>query len=518
MKKYKMTKKQKAAHSASEKYILYGGAVGGGKSAWLVNECNLHCLKYPGARVFLCRHQLTSLRKTTLLTLEEWLPTEYIEQHHKTQHYFRYRNGSMLFYGGLGDDIKAIEKLKSMELSAYAIDQAEESEEQFFFMLNSRLRLKLKNIQYKAWLTANPTSNWVRTRFVESSLEDHVFIPALPGDNPHLPSTYVADLLKVLPVEIAEAWLGGSWDSIQEENNLFSYNDIRAAMERSGDDGGPVCIGCDVARFGHDETVIAMKRGNVLTFEKIMARKDTMTTTGEIIKTARGDKNIPLKIDSIGVGAGVADRLAEQKYNMREIVASAKATQNTVYKNKRAEDYFSFKNLLPTLRIPDDEKLAAQMMAIRYRIFSDGLLLIESKAELKRRGQSSPDRLDALVIVCSGEGGEELVPDKSWTVFTGTPQTEIDAEKPRAQYRHVPHPVFSTAAEQKQRIEMGRQDAIEATAKGIKPTAPVEMTAEQREQKARAVREAEKRTEEETDWIVGSSGGGRAKPGDSRLA
>ncbi len=518
MKKYRMTKRQKTAHTASERYILYGGAVGGGKSVWLVNECNLHCLKYPGARVYLCRHQLTSLRKTTLLTLEEWLPTEYIEQHHKTQHYFRYRNGSMLFYGGLGDDIKAIEKLKSMELSAYAIDQAEESNEQFFFMLNSRLRLKLKNIQYKAWMTANPTSNWVRTRFVESALEDHVFVPALPGDNPHLPSTYVADLYKVLPAEIADMWLNGTWDSIQEENNLFSYSDIRAAMERSASDSGPVCIGCDVARFGHDETVIAMKRGNVLTFERIMSRKDTMTTTGEIIKTARGDKTIPLKIDSIGVGGGVADRLAEQKFNMREIIASAKASQNTIYKNKRAEDYFSFKNLLPTLRIPDDEKLAAQMMAIRYRIFSDGLLLIESKQELKRRGQTSPDRLDALIICCSGEGGEELVPDKSWTVYAGTPQSEIDAEKPRPQGRHVPHPFFSTPAEQEQRKRMGLADATEAKRKGIKPTVPVEMTAEQREQKAREAAEQERRTEEESDWIVGSGGGGRAKPGDSRLS
>lgn len=419
MKKYKATEKQTLAHESASAYVLFGGAVGGGKTVWLVNECILHCMENAGARVYLCRHQLTSLRKTTLLTLEEWLPAEYIEQHHRTQHYFRFRNGSMLFYGGLGDDITAIEKLKSMELSGWACDQVEETSEQYFFMLNSRLRLKLKGITYKAWMTANPTSNWVRTRFVESALEDHVFVPALPGDNPHLPSNYVAQLRKHLPAEIAEAWLEGSWDAITEENNLFSYGAVREAMERTVDEAGPVCVGCDVARFGHDETVIVLKRGNVLTFEKIMARKDTMTTTGEVIKAARGDKTIPLKIDSIGVGAGVADRLAEQGYAMREIVASEKAEQKSIYKNKRAEDYFSFKNLLPALRIPDDERLLAQMLAIRYRVFSDGLLLIESKQELKRRGQNSPDRLDALVIACSGEGGEETTAPPAYHYHIG---------------------------------------------------------------------------------------------------
>jgi len=325
----------------------------------------------------------------------------------------------MLYYGGLGDDLKSIEKLKSMELSAYGIDQAEETTEEFFFMLNSRLRLKLEGIQYKAWLTANPTPNWVRTRFVESKIEDHIFIPALPSDNPHLPSSYILDLRKVLPAELCSSWIEGSWDAIREENNLFSYAEIRMAMERKEEDVGGLCVGCDPARYGHDETVIVLKQGNALTFEKIMIKKDTMTTAGEIVRITRGDRTMPLKIDSIGVGAGIADRLLEQDYNVREIIASAKPDQDKIYKNKRAEDYFSFKNILPKLRIPDDEKLMAQMLAIRYRVFSDGLLLIESKAELKRRGQASPDRLDALVIACSGEGGQEIPDQPSWIYHHG---------------------------------------------------------------------------------------------------
>jgi len=503
MKKYQMTKKQKLAHDAKEKHLMFGGAVGGGKSVWLVNECNLHCLKYPGARVYLCRHQLTSLRKTTLLTLEEWLPMEYIVQHHRTHHYFKYRNGSYLYYGGLGDDLKAIEKLKSMELSAYAIDQAEETTEDFFFMLNSRLRLKLKNIQYNAWLTANPTSNWVRTRFVESKLDDHLFIAALPGDNPYLPSSYIPDLIKVLPEPIAASWIFGNWDAITEENNLFSYSEIRAAMDRKADDSGSACIGADIARFGHDETVISMKRGNILTFEKILSKKDTMTTSGEIIRTARSDKSIPIKVDSIGVGGGVFDRIQEQGYNAREIIASARAEQHTMYKNKKAEDYFSFKNLLPKLQIPDDPKLLAQMLAIRYRVFSDGLLLIESKAELKRRGQTSPDRLESLIICCSGEGGEEIAPDPAWAGDGTSLEKQIEKKKAESIMEGkkgvpVDHP-FLSAGQNRERKERGIILDPEVPGEAYDP-------------------DAEKRKDWNASWGVGSSGGQRKKKGDSRMA
>ena len=53
--------------------------------------------------------------------------------------------------------------------------------------------------------------------------------------------------------------------------------------------------------------------------------------------------------------------------------------------------------MLDEISLPNDEKLKSQMLSIRYRILSDGLILIESKEELKKRGLSSPDRLDAIV-------------------------------------------------------------------------------------------------------------------------
>lgn len=403
---YKPTKnkKQMLAHALKVLFILFGGAVGGGKTAWLVCSAILHCLMYPGARVFLCRQHLSSFKRTTLLELEKFLPLGYVKKHHRTENFILFRNGSRIYYGGLGDDVRAIDKLKSMELSAWGCDQVEEISEQFFHMLNSRLRLAtVPQKEYKGWLTCNPTSNWVRQRFIESSLENHAFVQSLPKENPFLPSDYEQRLRETLPDELVQAWVDGNWDVIADENQVFSYQEIEDAMNRKASKEGEPYYSCDVSRYGNDETVIAKLEGQTVTIEKVFSKKSTMETSGKLIKETGFDLSAPIKIDSIGVGGGVYDRLQEQHYNVQEYISSSSAKENKIYKNKRAEDFFHLKKLLSELSIPNDPKLKSQMMSIRYRIFSDGLILIESKDEIRKRGLPSPDRLDAIVMVCSGD-------------------------------------------------------------------------------------------------------------------
>jgi len=362
---YKPTKKQIQAHRANATYLLFGGAMGGGKSAWLCNESIYHCLKYPGARVYLARNELAALKKTTLLTLLEFLPFALVEKHNKSDCFIQFKNSSTIYYGGLGDDIRAIEKLKSMELSMYAIDQAEETTENFFHMLNSRLRLRLLRTKYKGLLTSNPTGNWVRARFIDRQIEDHAFIPALPNENPYLPSDYEARLREILPEELVRAWIEGDWNVITNENNVFRYEEVMAAMTRQVPNEGEECVAVDISRYGSNETVIVRKRGNRITFEDIFAQKSTMETVGRILKIVDHNTEIPIKIDAIGVGAGAADRLKEQGFNVIEVIGSQSAMKNQKYKNKRAENYWNLRKALPQLSIPNDDKLRAQMMSIR---------------------------------------------------------------------------------------------------------------------------------------------------------
>ena len=132
---YLPTNRQAVAHTVPERYVLYGGAVGGGKSVWECNEGIQLSLECSGNVGYMCRHELSSFMRTTMLTLERYLPAGIVAQHHQTENFFRLVNGSLIFYGGLGDDLRAIDRLKSMELGWFAIDQAEETSESHFFLL-----------------------------------------------------------------------------------------------------------------------------------------------------------------------------------------------------------------------------------------------------------------------------------------------------------------------------------------------------------------------------------------------
>ena len=231
---YKPTPRQKQAHMAPERYKLYGGAVGGGKSVWLCAEVITQLLKYPGNRAYMCRNALIDLRLSTLVTFEKICKREFIAKHQQEDHTIIFNNGSELVYGGLGG-LEELDKIKSREFGLFAIDEATECDEEHFLLLCSRLRWKLPDgthPNYFGLLASNPEPGWVKDRFVDQKLEDHVFIPALPRDNPHLPHDYDAKLRKLFPLDACRRYLDGSWDVFEgqiykefdKERHVFDHD------------------------------------------------------------------------------------------------------------------------------------------------------------------------------------------------------------------------------------------------------------------------------------------------------
>ena len=77
-------------------------------------------------------------------------------------------------------------------------------------------------------------------------------------------------------------------------------------------------IGCDVARFGDDQTVIGQKVDEKVDLPYKTRGQDTMKTADRIIelgesliKRYRWTGKIPVKVDDGGVGGGVVDRLRQ---------------------------------------------------------------------------------------------------------------------------------------------------------------------------------------------------------------
>jgi hypothetical protein len=159
--------------------------------------------------------------------------------------------------------------------------------------------------------------------------------------------------------------------------------------------------GVDVARSGNDESTIYRKRGGVFRREFAMVGiGDTMTLSGEVHNRLRATQ-WPAAIDVIGVGAGVYDRCKEMGLDVVDFNAAEQATDSVKFLNKRAEQFWLLRELFIDGAVdldPEDEELAAQLGAIKWKINSAGRIQIESKEDMKKRGLPSPDRADGLMM------------------------------------------------------------------------------------------------------------------------
>lgn len=168
-----------------------------------------------------------------------------------------------------------------------------------------------------------------------------------------------------------------------------------------GSTGGARTIGVDVARFGDDETVIALREGNVGRILRRHRNLSTMETTGHVIHAYREAKATQIHVDGVGVGGGVVDRLVELDYPTLDMQAGATAShEEERFLNARAEWHWNLRDLFATDTIvlqPDDE-LKAQLTSIKYKMDSRGRVVIERKDEMKKRGLPSPDRAEALML------------------------------------------------------------------------------------------------------------------------
>ena len=67
------------------------------------------------------------------------------------------------------------------------------------------------------------------------------------------------------------------------------------------------------------------------------------------------------------------------------------------------------------VHIPDDDTLIQEITGIRYKYLSTGKLKVESKDEMKRRGQRSPDVADAFVLTFAQQGASAMGYTKKWS-------------------------------------------------------------------------------------------------------
>ena len=172
----------------------------------------------------------------------------------------------------------------------------------------------------------------------------------------------------------------------------------------------PLVWGLDVARFGSDRSALCKRQGNAVV-EPIKTWKnlDLMQLTGAVVSEYEilipSQRPQEILVDSIGLGAGVVDRLKELGLPARGINVAESPAMGGTYRNLKAELWHKAKAWLESrdCRMPKDEALIAELAAVRYSFTSSGKIQIEGKDELKKRGMASPDRADAFCLTFASD-------------------------------------------------------------------------------------------------------------------
>lgn len=172
----------------------------------------------------------------------------------------------------------------------------------------------------------------------------------------------------------------------------------------------PMFWGLDVARFGSDSSTLCKRKGNVITEPVRRWRNlDLMQLCGAVVAEYEAlpfdERPVEILVDSIGLGAGVVDRLRELKLPARGINVSESPAMGGTYRNLRAELWHKAKAWLEKrdCKIPKDDDLVAELATVRYKFTSNGKVQVESKDEIRKRGLASPDKADAFVLTFASD-------------------------------------------------------------------------------------------------------------------
>ncbi|MBO1418111.1 hypothetical protein J0670_26330, partial [Streptomyces sp. FH025] len=191
--------------------------------------------------------------------------------------------------------------------------------------------------------------------------------------------------------------------------------------------GAWVRLGVDVAADGGDEFAIARSVGDLVELRHATAGQDNadpVVVAGVVLREIKAAQDLAaalgstapvrVKIDGVGIGWGVAGLLEAWRREglHRAEIVTVLASESTGRddeaatlrpSNKRDEMWLAMRSLLSphgqgSLRLRVDRRTQAQLSGPKLETNSGGRTVIESKRSMRRRGVSSPDRAEAVLL------------------------------------------------------------------------------------------------------------------------
>lgn len=392
---------------SEERFPAYVGSWGTGKSLALIMRAMMQSEKYPNNLGVIFRKEFTDLRDSTVRDF-----IDYTGLKPNSERAVVLKNGSQILFRHLEE----MNNIQNMNLGWFAIEQAEELDtDDQFFKLHGRLRRA--NSSRSGFIIANTNGhNWIYKLWKAAKQPGYPLFEANSfAAEAYLPTDTLASwrALEHRKPKIYRRFILNSWDEADSSDVIVQPEWVNAAAQRELIIRPPLrrIVSIDVARSnpgaGDKTTFYAIENNRQLAKEEHETR-NTMEVVGRGILFAAKHGCRAFAVDEIGVGGGVADRLAEIREPEKDeamyqviMVNAAERLPGTGFYNRRAQihDYAAHQFEDGLVQIdPADTDLIEQLSWAKYKtVKSNGVFLVEPKEDIKARYGRSPDNADGFM-------------------------------------------------------------------------------------------------------------------------
>jgi hypothetical protein len=224
-----------AVFSGKYKYLMFGGAVGGGKTYCALGALLLLCKVYPGSRHVVVRDSLQNLKLTTIPSFLKLCPERFLQKFNQDTMTATMTNGSqIIFFGEQFDSDKELLRWHGLECNSFVFEECGELQEASFYKAIERAGRWIPPTGVQPppliLMTCNPSRNWVKTlwydRYTASTLpHDWFYVPSKITDNPYVSSNAeYMDSLKNLPAYEYQSMVEGDWEIMAKTGDMAYKN------------------------------------------------------------------------------------------------------------------------------------------------------------------------------------------------------------------------------------------------------------------------------------------------------
>lgn len=223
---YVPTPRQQEFHNATEFDVLFGGAVGGGKTKSLLTHAIRECVKWSGLRVGAFRRTYGELKESLLAELAQVGYAQAVgARWNGTEYELRFPNNSLIMFR-YAENLQDATRRQGGQYQLLVFDERTLTPPDVVAFLESRLRSGRAEVPVLGIRSGSnpggPGHAAVKARFVDGTgygervvIDERGrtvrFIPSKLSDNPHVNPEYAADL-KGLPEELRRAFMEGDWN------------------------------------------------------------------------------------------------------------------------------------------------------------------------------------------------------------------------------------------------------------------------------------------------------------------